>query len=147
MVHPLATTLGSSLVLVALLGGCKKQETAPDTVKDTSTQDQTPAAPTPAPAASSATAASPDGGTSTPPGTPVPTGSVSQAKGAGLEACCSALQSSAASGTEGQKTRAKQAAQLCQGISALVKQGKTSRAAAMTQLRSAAGGSLPGACH
>jgi hypothetical protein len=145
MSHRLATALGSSLVLVALLGGCKKQETAPDTIKDTSTQDQAPAPPTPAPAASSAASASPDGGTSTPPGTP--TGSVAQPKGSGLEACCSALQSSASSGTEGQKTRAKQAAQLCQGISALVKQGKTSRAAAMSQLRSAAGGSLPGACR
>ena len=143
MHHPFTTALGSTLVLIALLGGCKKDETGPTSVKDTSTPDTAAAAPTPAPAASSAAPAGSDSATPTPE-TPVPT---SQVKGAGLEACCSALQSAASSAPATHKARTKQAAQLCQSISALVKQGKTSRAAAMTQLRSAAGGSLPGACH
>ena len=140
----LATAIGSTLVLVALLGGCKKEESAPTSV--TSPADTAPAAATPAPAASSAAAPSADAGTASPE-TPAPTGTVGQVKGAGLEACCSALQSADPKATVGQKARAKQAGQLCQSISALVKQGKTSRAAALTSLRSAAGGTLPGACH
>jgi hypothetical protein len=140
----IATTMGAALVLLALLGACKKEETGPDTVKDTSAK-QEPAPAAPAPAASSA-AASLDGGASTPV-VPTPAGSGTLTKGPGLDSCCSALRSNASSATGPQKARATQAAALCQSISTLVKDGKTSRAGALTQLRSAAGGTLPGACR
>jgi hypothetical protein len=143
------TALGSTVLLVVLLGGCKKDESAPDTVKDTSAQDTAAAAPTPAAtttaAAADSAARGPDGGALAP--TEVPSGSYAHQKGQGLDACCSALQSNASSAPATHKPRAKQAAMLCQSISTLVKQGSTSRAAALTQLRSAAGGSLPGACR
>jgi hypothetical protein len=149
MRHSLAIALGSTVLLVSLLGGCKKEETAAETVKDTSAEG-TPkpaptAAPTPSAAATDSAATSPDGG---PPPTDVPvaTGHV-QPKGQGLEACCSALNSEAANAPQAKKARAKQAAALCGSISSLVKQGSTSRGAALTSLRSAAGGSLPGACR
>ena len=144
MLHHPAPALGSALLLLVLLGACKKDESKADTVKDTSaTQDTATAAPAPTPAPAASGSASPDGGTDT----ATPSSATTAVHGYSLDACCSALQSQAKTAAATQKARAKQAAQLCQSIAGLVKDGRTSHAAAITQLRSAAGGSLPGACH
>jgi hypothetical protein len=145
MRHHLAPALGSALLLLVVLGGCKKDESKPDTVKDTSASDTAAAAPTPTPTPTASASTSPDGGT--PGDTTTPGTGTLAVRGPGLDACCSALQAQAKTAAAAQKPHAKQAAQLCQSISGLVKDGKTSHAAALTQLRSAAGGSLPGACH
>jgi hypothetical protein len=141
--HP-ATVLGSALLLVLLSGGCKKDESKPDTVKDTSAaQDTSTAAPAPTPAPTASASTSPDGG----PDTATPSSATTAVHGYSIDGCCSALQAQAKTAAATQKARAKQAAQLCSSIAGLVKDGRTSHAAALTQLRSAAGGSLPGACH
>lgn len=124
---------------LCLLGACKKEESPPDTIPTTAET----AEPT-ATAAPTATATASDSAAVTP--VPVTPTTAAKATGQGLEACCAALKAKASgTGMASAKDRAKQAAQLCASMSELVKQGKTTRASALTSLRSAAG-TLPPGC-
>lgn len=82
----------------------------------------------------------------TPPPPPPPVAPVQHAS---IDACCSALSAVASSG-RGKEAKAKsaQAARLCPGIAKLVKEGKTARGAALTQIKSAlVGVEAPSECR
>ncbi|MFO0758602.1 MAG: hypothetical protein U0359_19065 [Byssovorax sp.] len=66
-----------------------------------------------------------------------------------IDACCAALAAEARSGkSKDAKAKAAQAATICPGIAKLVKSGATTRASALTQIRSAlVGVTVPGECH
>jgi hypothetical protein len=144
-----------ALALGALaLAGCNKKEdapqavpvpTAPEPVKATPdpqpTTVPTPAA-TPTAATGSATEAPAATGTAAATDAPKPTGG-----GASIDGCCSALSAIKSSGLPPDvKSKAASAASTCAGISKLVKEGKTSRASALAQIRATMGGSAPSEC-
>jgi hypothetical protein len=129
-----------------LLPACKKPS-------DTSASDSASAAPAasapaaaatpapPPPAASPATSAS-----AAPTPTPGPVSNL-PLPGGSIDACCAAL-AAASRGRGPAAGRAKQAMEICPGIAQLVRQGATSRAAGLTQVKSAlTGGPIPAACN
>jgi hypothetical protein len=67
--------------------------------------------------------------------------------GASIDGCCSALSAIKSSGLPPDvKAKAASAASTCAGISKLVKEGKTSRASALAQIRATMGGTAPSEC-
>jgi len=148
-----------ALALGALaLAGCNKKEdapqavpvpSAPEPVKATPDPQPTAAAPTPTEnpgaAAGAATEAPADPAAAAPTASAAvkPTGG-----GASIDSCCSALAGIQKSGLPANvKAKAASAASTCAGISKLVKEGKTSRASALAQVRATMGGSAPAECN
>jgi hypothetical protein len=66
-----------------------------------------------------------------------------------IDSCCAALAAVKHSGRGGRaKSKASRAAEICPGIAALVRQGRSTRQAALTQIKSALVGSdVPGECQ
>jgi len=137
----------------ALAACSKKEETTetpilsaapPTTLTPVPTQSGEPEAP---PADSGAANAAPEPAAPPPAAAPAP--ATAPKKAESIDACCAALKSIQSSGLPAAtKTKAQQASMVCSGIAKLVKDGKTSRASAMTQIRSAmVGASVPAACQ
>lgn len=141
------------LVLAAcgiFLGACKKEE-EPQSVPVPSAQTAAPvAADTPPPATAPADAAPPEPA-AVAPTTPAPgTGLGTKKAGESIDACCSALGAQAVlSGrSEDAKRKLNSAKQICLGVAKLVKEGKTSRAAALGSIKAGlAGASAPAECQ
>jgi hypothetical protein len=123
--------------------GCKK-EADPQAVPVPS-GTPTAVAPTPTGAAESGTAAATVAATPPPP-PPVAPAPVAQAS---IDGCCAALSAVAKSGRGKEaKTKSASAARICSGIAKLVKEGKTARGSALTQIRSQlAGVDVPSECR
>jgi hypothetical protein len=138
--HALVLIVASALSLAA----CKKQE-EPQAVP-------LPSATTPAPVGADSSGAA--GTTADAPVTAAPTVAppvvnphpVQQAS---IDACCSALAAVAHSGRgKDAKIKSAQASKICPGIAKLVKSGQTTRASALTQIKSAlVGVDVPGECR
>jgi hypothetical protein len=114
--------------------------------KDEGGQDASAAA---ASAAPTTVAADQDAGaiaTPTPPPRPVNT---TPPRSESIDACCSAISAIKQSGKDTiTKRKAEAAAAVCPGIARLVKDGKTSRKDALTQIRSAlSGATAPSECN
>lgn len=137
--------LGVVLVLGAASFGCSKKEEA-QTVP-------VPSAAPAAPAGSAEGAAAASGATTTAAAAPTvttrpqPTTTTTQpvpTRNESIDACCSALSSMKSSAKDAiAKRKAEAAAAVCPGIARLVKSGQTTRAAALTQIRSALVGTPP----
>lgn len=128
-----------------LSSACKKQE-EPEPIPVTAGSAPTVvAADSAAAAAASAAAAATATTVVVPP--PPPTTTVK--KGENIDACCSALAAVERSGRDPKtKSKFRQASAICPGISALVKDGKTQRSSALTQVRaSLVGVSVPSECN
>lgn len=148
-----------ALALGALaLAGCNKKEDAPQAVPVPSAPEPVKATPDPQPTTIPTPAAAPT--TVTGSATEAPAGTASAAAapttdapkptggGASIDSCCSALSAIKSSGLPATvKSKAAQAATTCAGISKLVKEGKTSRASALAQIRATMGGSAPSECN
>ena len=142
----------SALLLVVTSGllltsACKKEE-EPQAIPVPSAASAAPmAADTTAPtaAAPTTTAAAtppPNQGANAQPGTPT---KQSTAAGESIEGCCAALSAmSLLSGKSAEsKAKAATSSKICYGIAKHVKDGKTSKAAAMAQIKSSLGGVVP----
>ncbi|APR82919.1 Hypothetical protein A7982_08268 [Minicystis rosea] len=133
--------------------GAGSTSTAAATASATASAAATAAATTTASAAPADTAsAAPSGDPSAAPAadTAAPAAVNNTAPQRPIDDCCAAL--SARSHTSGRgkaaKNKAHKAAEVCPGIAALVRQGRATRAQALTQIRSALVGSdVPAACH
>lgn len=138
----------SSSALVLLVSGsllfaaCKKSE------------DPTPvpiptgaASPTPVP--NEAPPASADGAMSAAPTAVAPPVAANPVNVQPIDACCSALAAVSKSGRGADaKSKASLASKICSGIAPLVKAGKTTRASALTTIKSQmVGAELPAECH
>lgn len=152
-----------ALVLIACggltLAGCGKKD---DNAGSTASAASTAAATATATAADTATAAPTATATAAPADSAAPaaSGSAVPADTAapvvnpvlpqrGIEDCCAAL-AAAATGGRGRaaKNRSFRALEVCPGIAAQVRQGRATRAAALTQVRSAlTGHPIPAACR
>lgn len=137
--HALVLLVLGALSLVA----CKK-EVEPEAVPVPSASAPAPVAADSAAAAASAAAASAAAAVAAPP--VVNTQPVVQQP---IDSCCSALAAVAHSGRgKDAKIKSAQAAKICPGIAALVKSGKTTRASALTQIKSSlVGVDVPAECH
>jgi hypothetical protein len=133
----------------ASLAGCGKQETEavsvniplPSAAKVPADVPANSAAPPASAAAAPASAAAAPASASAVPAplTALPTGG-----GASIDGCCAALSAVKKSGkTAAVKAKAATAASVCPGIAKLVKEGKTSRSGALTQIKSALVGTTP----
>ncbi|MEZ4296450.1 MAG: hypothetical protein R3B70_15875 [Polyangiaceae bacterium] len=147
-----AKVLLGSLILGGLLfTGCKKDEEEPATVPVPTGAE--PATTTEAPPAAdpSASADAPQASADAPATPTAPAAPATQTvrKGESIDACCSALRAVQKSGkTATAKSKAAAAAAVCPGIAKLVKDGTTSRASGLAQIRSAlAGFDVPGECR
>lgn len=140
-----------ALAALALTPACKKgEEPAPIPV----TASSAPTVVTADPAAAAAAAAAPTVTTTavTPvPAAPAPTAATATTgkKGDSIDACCAALKAVEKSGRDAAtKAKFRQASAVCPGIAGLVKDGKTPRSAALTQIKaSLVGVSVPGECN
>jgi hypothetical protein len=144
---------------VVALGGCKQKEPDPQSIPvPTGTSAATVAA-DPGPTGAQPAGAGADAGdadaaalvaptTTTQPATPSEPATPKSTGGGSIDACCSALAAIQRSGKSGvTKQKAAAAAAVCGGIAKRVKAGETSRAAALTQIRSAmVGAEVPGEC-
>ena len=134
----------SALVLMVLgalsLVACKK-EAEPEAVP-------VPSATTPAPVAADSAGAAGTVATAVAT-TPPPVVNTAPVQPANIDACCSALSAVAHSGRgKDAKIKSAQAAKICPGIAALVKSGKTTRASALTQIKSSlVGVDVPAECR
>jgi hypothetical protein len=132
------------LILGALaLAACKK-----DADSQAGAGTATSAAPLP-PSTGEATAASAMASVTAAPTPPPPPVAAAPVQQASIDACCSALSAVGKSG-RGRDAKAKsaQASKVCPGIAKLVKEGKTTRASALTQIKSAlVGVDIPSECH
>ena len=156
------------LVVTALISGCKKKEESDEPLKlpekktESSASASASAAATAAPGSPSAEAPSASASAAAVPtasATPgaeasataeaASTGTPAAVGGGNIDNCCAALRAIQTSGVSKEtKVKAGAAALACNGIAKLVKTGKTSRAAALTQVRAALGGATaPAACH
>jgi hypothetical protein len=148
LISPRSAILVASFSLLALVG-CKKKEdkdpppipvsTAPAPVPVASESAPEPIATAPADPASTA-APTPA------PTTPPPSGG--PAKRESIDACCAALSAYQKSGRpKNVKERAATAARVCRGASPAVRDGRTSRQAALAQVRASMGGGGPPECQ
>lgn len=146
--------LAAMLVLLA----CSKDETPPETIPFETTaaaseeeprlEDSDDSAPanSAAPAEDDDTAATPSAQPKAATKPRPPSGRTPS--GASIASCCAALSAQARTTRDrAQSSRYKQASGTCYGIDKVVKAGRTSRAAALRQVRALAGGNVPGACR
>jgi hypothetical protein len=137
------------------LAGCNKKEEAPQAVPMPSAPEPVKAAPDPQPTGGAANPGAAAGSATEAPAGPAavaPTASAEAPKptggGASIDGCCSALAGIQKSGLPANvKAKAGSAASTCASISKLVKEGKTSRASALAQVRATMGGSAPSECN
>jgi hypothetical protein len=121
-----------------LLGACGKKDGAAGDAPSAS-------APVTAAPVASETAAPVETATAAPTPTPVVTTPKVQEN---IDACCNALQGEAKSGKGTAKAAAARALTICPGVAKLVREGKTTRASGLTQIRSAlVGTSVPSQCQ
>lgn len=129
-----------------LSSACKKQE-EPEPIPVTAGSAPTVVAADSAAAAAASAAAAATATTVVVP--PPPPATTTVKKGENIDACCSALAAVERSGRDPKtKSKFRQASAICPGISALVKDGKTQRSSALTQVRaSLVGVTVPSECN
>ncbi len=157
------TIAGAVLAAIVLVSGCNKKDESEEPLKlpekksaaSATASAATSAAPTssatasPEPSGSAAVAAPSSSVAPTESATPAPSGAATNVGYANIDKCCTALGAIQSSGVSKEtKTKAAAARLACNGIAQLVKTGKTTRAAALAQVRSALGGATaPAACN
>ncbi len=161
------TIASAVLAAVVLVSGCKKKDESEEPLKlpekKAEASATASAAASAAPTASAAASASPEpsgsAAAAAPSSSVAPTesatpeaassGTPTNVGYANIDKCCTALGAIQSSGVSKEtKTKAAAARLACNGIAQLVKTGKTSRAAALAQVRSALGGATaPAACN
>lgn len=143
--RPIVLLALGGLALSLSLSACKK-DPDPQAVPIPS---GTAAVVAPPGAAEAASAAATVPATPPPPTTPPPPVAVAPVAQASIDSCCAALSAVSKSGRGKEaKSKSAAAAKICSGIAKLVKEGKTARASAMTQIRSQLGGiDVPSECH
>jgi hypothetical protein len=151
-------SVGLLVVLTLVVSGCKLKKDETDeplkvpekkaSADATATASATPtASDSAAPATSAAASASAASSATTTP--PEMGASGTAVDSSGIDKCCAALSAVQSSGVgKDSKKKSAAAALACVGISKLVKSGRTSRGAALVQVKAAlAGASVPAACN